>query len=120
MPSNSPYATRAALESIKHSAGASADALPIEDHMLLWTPAEAKAFFESGGASAPDTAGRSLEDKAPPGNKVGPRQAKQDLIFTLCCPCCDMLIADQLDKRAKRKAEKVAGGPPPASQAMSR
>ena len=53
-----------------------------------------------------------------PLDKVGPRQAKQDLIFTICCPCCDMLIADQLDKRAKRKAQ--SGGAPPCSQAMSR
>ena len=118
-PSKSPYCSRATLESMKLSAGRAADALPIEEPMLLWTPQEAKAYFDGNGPPDPAVvATRSPSDKAAPLDKVGPRQAKQDLIFTICCPCCDMLIADQLDKRAKRKAQ--SGGSPPCAQAMSR
>lgn len=122
---NSPYCSRATLERIKNSAYA--DALPIEEHMLLWTPAEAKEYFESKGSTAPDpqvVATRSLDDQLPPSDPTGPKKAKEELIFSLCCPCCDMIITDQLDKRAERKKRKEVelevGGAPPAAQSISR
>mgnify|MGYP006137975485 FL=1 len=124
---NSPYCSRANLERIKNSAYA--DALPIEEHMLLWTPTEAKEYFESKGNTAPDpqlVATRSLDDQLPPSDPTGPKKAKQELIFTLMCPCCDMIITDQMDRRDKRAekkkqmAELEVGGAPPAAQAISR
>ena len=121
----SPYCSRPDLERIKNSAYA--DALPIEEHMLLWTPTEAKEYFESKGSTAPDpqlVATRSLDDELPPSNPTGPKRAQEELIFSLCCPCCDMLVTDYMDKRAERKKKKMAelevGGAPPAALSISR
>ena len=92
--------------------------------MLLWTPAEARRYFESKGREAPDPEAvgrRSLSDEAPPINKTGPRKAKQELCLSCCCPCCDMAITAWLDKRAARNAELNGGaGGSPATLEMRR
>ena len=60
------YVTRNALASMKQG-GAGTDHLSITDEMLLWTPAEARRYFESAGQQKPDpdeVARRSPDDKA--------------------------------------------------------
>ena len=102
MPKDSPYVTKPALASIKQGCSGT-DNLAITDEMLLWTPAEARRYFESLGSEKPDTTGRSSDDKEAPLNKIGPKRARQDLTIGCCCPCCDMIIVDALEKRAEKK-----------------
>ena len=68
----SPYVTRVALAGMKQSC-AGTDHLSITDDMLLWTPAEARRYFESAGRERPNFAPgfRSLDDQAPPTNRDG-------------------------------------------------
>ena len=68
----SPYVTRNALASIKQSCTGT-DHLTITDDMLLWTPAEARRYFESAGQQKPDpdvVARRSPDDVAPPDDRT--------------------------------------------------
>ena len=112
----SPYVSKNALASIKQGCTGT-DHLPITGEMLLWTPAEARSYFESCGAAKPDIMGRSPDDKAAPLNKTGPKENVQDLTIGCLCPCCDMLIADYLSKRAekhKMKEVELEGGSPGA------
>ena len=60
------YVTRNALASMKQGC-AGTDHLSITDDMLLWTPAEARRYFESAGQQRPnpdELAGRLPDDKA--------------------------------------------------------
>ena len=68
----SPYVTRNALASMKQG-GAGTDQLSITDEMLLWTPAEARRYFESAGQQRPnpdELVGRLPDDLAPPDDKA--------------------------------------------------
>jgi len=67
-----PYVTRNALAAMKQG-GAGTDNLSITDDMLMWTPAEARRYFESAGQQKPnpdDLARRSLDDMAPPDDRA--------------------------------------------------
>ena len=85
----SPYVTRSALEGIKQACH-NTDSLAIEEEMLLWTPEEARRFFESGGQERPDpirVSLRSPSDKKPPGDRAGPRSAMREVVCGCFCPC---------------------------------
>ena len=97
MPS-SPYVTSSALASLKQGC-AGTDHLRITDEMLLWTPAEARRYFESAGQERPDpdvVARRSPEDTAPPPVRTGAARGEQEMISCLLCPCCDTLIGEAM------------------------
>ena len=84
----SPYCTRNALAAIK--AGCEGSDLPVEDVMLLWTPVEARAYFESRGNTRPDpelVATRSPHDRAPRVNRTGPKRALREVLCGCLCPC---------------------------------
>ena len=97
MPS-SPYVTSNALASLKQGC-AGTDHLRITDEMLLWTPAEARRYFESAGQERPDpdvVARRSPEDTAPPPVRTGAARGEQEMISCLLCPCCDTIIGEAM------------------------
>ena len=78
----SPYVTSNALASLKQGC-AGTDSLRITDDMLLWTPAEARRYFESAGQEKPDPnvlARRSSDDTAPPPVRTGAARGEQELL----------------------------------------
>ena len=119
----SPYATRNALASMKQGCTGT-DRLAISDDMLLWTPAEARRYFESAGREKPslDEVGRrSPDDIAPPVLRTGAARGEQELICCIFCPMCDTIILDALEKRAAKKARRAAAASNgPASLEMQR
>ena len=65
------------------------DDLTIEDEMLLWTPVEARRYFETRGAQRPDPAvmsGRKPTDKVSH-DRTGPRRNRRELLLGCLCPC---------------------------------
>ena len=111
MPASaSPYVTSNALASLKQGC-AGTDNLRITDDMLLWTPAEARRYFESVGQEKPDpdvVARRSPDDTAPPPVRTGAARGEQELLYGLFCPCCDTIICEAIDHRARKKARAAA------------
>ena len=106
----SPYVTSNALASLKQGC-AGTDNLRITDDMLLWTPAEARRYFESVGQEKPDpdvVARRSPDDTAPPPVRTGAARGEQELLYGLFCPCCDTIICEAIDHRARKKARAAA------------
>ena len=105
-----PYVTRNALASLKQGC-AGTDNLRITDDMLLWTPAEARRYFESVGQEKPDpdvVARRSPDDTAPPPVRTGAARGEQELLYGLFCPCCDTIICEAMEHRARKKARAAA------------
>lgn len=88
--------------------------LHIEEEMTRWTPAEAAAYFESKGSVRPDPAVVDARGRGtPPASEAehsGPREARQDLLLSVCCPCCDTLISVQLEKKRAQQREQEANG----------
>ena len=80
--------------------------LEIEEGMLLWTAAEAQAFFSSKGAVRPDPAvlaTRSHSDAPTRLARTGPWIAIRDCWVVICCPCDGGLVSMYLDKRDRRR-----------------
>ena len=105
-----PYVTRNALAAMKQG-GAGTDNLSITDDMLMWTPAEARRYFESVGQEKPDpdvVARRSPDDTAPPPVRTGAARGEQELLYGLFCPCCDTIICEAMEHRARKKARAAA------------
>lgn len=102
------YCTQRDLESIRHEC--QRYTVPIDDSMLLWTPAEARAYFISYGAEKPNPKGlakRSIDDAAP--KRTGLAQNERECCIGLCCCCCDTAIMAWLDGRSEKKSKQSSG-----------
>mmetsp|Transcript_6068 Transcript_6068/g.14064 ORF Transcript_6068/g.14064 Transcript_6068/m.14064 type:complete len:86 (-) Transcript_6068:230-487(-) len=76
--------------------------------MFLWTPAEAKEYFESKGARRPDSqmvARRALEPPPPKTEAEGPKRVRKELLLSLLPDCG--LLAIYMDGRNKKRMEKA-------------
>lgn len=106
--------TRVLLVDIQNSCYG-ADHLQIEDIMLDWTPAEARAYFESRGQTRPD-AQMVLQRKAEleaKGNKKKPvakgvRSIRNEMFLSLLCDCgiINMFLEQSRQKKKRREAER--------------
>lgn len=88
------YVTRGNLEAIR--ADTHALGLDIEEGMLLWTPAEARAYFSSGGTEQPDPsalASRSTDDRYRRNCCRCPYEHEAEVVFMFIpdCGVCMML-----------------------------
>ena len=120
MPENGKlYCTRRDLETIRQEC--QADGLEIVDAMLLWLPAEARAYFASSGAEKPCAsalATRSLDDSAP-ATPCCPQNEFETCLFVVCC-CgmgCDGLIMATIEGRKRRGGNTQAPIPAQATRA---
>ena len=100
-PGERAYCSRTQLAHFRDAAGAFE--LDLLDGMLLWTPAEAKEYFDSRGCSVPaDTSGRSAEDRQTDNGEAaaGARKRKQEALLCVFCPCCDQIIMSAREQPA--------------------
>ena len=80
------YCTQRDLELIKLEC--QANEVPVEESMLLWTPAEARRFFTECIRPEPDLlAKRKVHDKAPKRPWIATNET--EMLICICC-CCGL------------------------------
>lgn len=116
---DSPYCSSTQLAALRDAAGAYE--LALTDAMLLWTPAEAKDFFASGGAALPDAKAIAMRTPADRLSTTEATQAaasrRREALLCIFCPCCDQWILAAHGCCARRRAPADPAAPAPEGMA---